>query len=138
MERSIITVNSNEGYDYMVDCLDSISNLANDPEVLEFAKECNSDKVKNQPILITFGMTAKTMQSLLKVHKDDIFRLVSGFFCRPVEETYKKSAYTVAKEFMQVITDPDIKELFDSAQSLKAKESSGSVQENTVERPFED
>lgn len=79
-----------------------------------------------------FARGAKTAPRLLKTHKDDVIGILAAFELQTVEE-YKKThkLMDVIKGMVDLVNEPEVRQLFFSAPTGETGEHSGDVQENT-------
>lgn len=81
-----------------------------------------------------FARGAKTAPRLLKTHKDDVIGILAAFELQSVEEYKKKhKLMDVIKGMVDLINEPEVRQLFFSAPTSAAEEPSGDAQENTEE-----
>ena len=118
-----------KGYDSIVRMTEHIQNLMNDEKTEEIM---NVFKDKDTPMYKLAGSIMLKMGPYLKEHKPDVVGLISCFFVRSDEETGKQSFITIVKEFKEVMSNDQVKELFSFAQNQMPTRS-GSVQENITD-----
>lgn len=81
-----------------------------------------------------FARGAKTAPRLLKTHKDDVIGILAAFELQSVEEYKKKhKLMDIIKGMVDLINEPEVRQLFFSAPTSAAEEPSGDAQENTEE-----
>jgi hypothetical protein len=121
-----------QGLEAIANSLEHIGNIADDDDALSLCREL-APREGDKYIKI-FARGAKTAPRLLKTHKDDVIGILAAFELQTVEE-YKKThkLMDVIKGMVDLINEPEVRQLFFSAPTSAAEEPSGDAQENTEE-----
>ena len=121
-----------QGLEAIANSLEHIGNIADDDDALKLCQELVPRE--GEKYIKVFARGAKTAPKLLKTHKDDVIGILAAFELQSVEEYKKKhKLMDVIKGMVDLINEPEVRQLFFSAPTSAAEEPSGDAQENTEE-----
>lgn len=119
-----------QGLEAIANSLEYIGNIADDDTALELCQELVPRK--GEKYIKVFARGAKTAPRLLKTHKDDVIGILAAFELQTVEEYKKKhKLMDVIKGMVDLVNEPEVRQLFFSAPTDATEEPSGDAQENT-------
>lgn len=125
-----------KGYDCIIKMTEHIQNLMTDDSTEDLLSVVNDNKDKK--IFQVVGIIMTKLGPYMIKHKADVIGLISNFFVRSEEETKKKSVIEIYKEFGEVLSNEEVRELFSFAQTKTPVNMFGSAQESTEETANED
>lgn len=119
-----------QGLEAIANSLEHIGNIADDDDALKLCQELVPRE--GEKYIKVFARGAKTAPRLLKTHKDDVIGILAAFELQTVEE-YKKNAQINGcyQGYVDLVNEPEVRQLFFSAPTGETGEHSGDVQENT-------
>lgn len=119
-----------QGLEAIANSLEYIGNIADDDTALELCQELVPRE--GEKYIKVFARGAKTAPKLLKTHKDDVIGILAAFELQTVEEYKKKhKLMDVIKGMVDIVNEPEVRQLFFSAPTGATEEPSGDAQENT-------
>lgn len=122
-----------QGLEAIANSLEYIGNIADDDDALKLCQELVPRE--SEKYIKVFARGAKTAPKLLKTHKDDVIGILAAFELQTVEEYKKKhKLMDVIKGMVDLVNEPEVRQLFFSAPTGETGEHSGDVQENTEEK----
>lgn len=122
-----------QGLEAIANSLEHIGNIADDDEALKLCREL-APREGDKYIKI-FARGAKTAPRLLKTHKDDVIGILAAFELQTVEEYKKKhKLMDVIKGMVDLVNEPEVRQLFFSVPTGATDGHSGDAQENTEEK----
>lgn len=121
-----------QGLEAIANSLEHIGNIADDDDALSLCQELVPRE--GEKYIKVFARGAKTAPKLLKTHKDDVIGILAAFELQSVEEYKKKhKLMDVIKGMVDLINEPEVRQLFFSVSTGATEEPSGDAQENTEE-----
>lgn len=121
-----------QGLEAIANSLECIGNIADDDTALKLCQELVPRE--GEKYIKVFARSAKTAPKLLKTHKDDVIGILAAFELQTVEEYKKKhKLMDVIKDMVNLVNEPEVRQLFFSASTGATEEPSGDAQENTEE-----
>lgn len=121
-----------QGLEAIANSLEHIGNIADDDTALKLCQELVPRE--GEKYIKVFARGAKTAPKLLKTHKDDVIGILAAFELQTVEEYKKKhKLMDVIKDMVNLVNEPEVRQLFFSASTGAIEEPSGDAQENTEE-----
>ncbi len=121
-----------QGLEAIANSLEYIGNIVDDDVALELCQKLVPQE--GEKYIKVFARGAKTAPKLLKTHKDDVIGILAAFELQSVEEYKKKhKLMDVIKGVVDLVNDPEVRQLFFSAPISATGGRSGDVQENTEE-----
>lgn len=121
-----------QGLEAIANSLEHIGNIADDDDALSLCQELVPRE--GEKYIKVFARWAKTAPKLLKTHKDDVIGILAAFELQTVEEYKKKhKLMDVIKGVVDLVNEPEVRQLFFSASTGATEEPSGDAQENTEE-----
>ena len=121
-----------QGLEAIANSLEYIGNIVDDDVALELCQKLVPQE--GEKYIKVFARGAKTAPKLLKTHKDDVIGILAAFELQSVEEYKKKhKLIDVIKGVVDLVNDPEVRQLFFSALISATGGRSGDVQENTEE-----
>lgn len=121
-----------QGLEAIANSLEYIGNIVDDDVALELCQKLVPQE--GEKYIKVFARGAKTAPKLLKTHKDDVIGILAAFELQNVEEYKKKhKLMDVIKGVVDLVNEPEVRQLFFSAPADAAEEPSGDAQENTEE-----
>lgn len=121
-----------QGLEAIANSLEYIGNIADDDTALKLCQELVPRE--GEKYIKFFARGAKTAPKLLKTHKDDVIGILAAFELQTVEEYKKKhKLMDVIKDMVNLVNEPEVRQLFFSASTGATEEPSGDAQENTEE-----
>ena len=122
-----------QGLEAIANSLEHIGNIADDDDALSLCQKLVPQE--GEKYIKVFARGAKTAPRLLKTHKDDVIGILAAFELQSVEEYKKKhKLMDVIKGMVDLVNEPEVRQLFFSAPTGETGEHSGDVQENTEEK----
>lgn len=119
-----------QGLEAIANSLEYIGNIVDDDVALELCQKLVPQEGEKN--IKVFARGAKTAPKLLKTHKNDVIGILAAFELQSVEEYKKKHKLMDAiKGVVDLINEPEVRQLFFSAPTGETEESSGDAQENT-------
>lgn len=119
-----------QGLEAIANSLEYIGNIADDDTALELCQELVPRE--GEKYIKVFARGAKTAPRLLKTHKDDVIGILAAFELQTVEEYKKKhKLMDVIKGMVNLVNEPELRQLFFLAPTGETEEPSGDAQENT-------
>lgn len=119
-----------QGLEAIANSLEYIGNIADDDTALELCRELVPRE--DEKYIKVFARGAKTAPKLLKTHKDDVIGILAAFELQTVEEYKKKhKLMDVIKGMVNLVNEPEVRQLFFSAPTGETEEPFGDAQENT-------
>lgn len=113
----IETVTGEEAIDLLADLLDPITAIAQDEEIQKMSQ------TPHTPVLAI-------VKAILKRHKHEAVEILAAMDGIPAEE-YKGTVFTIVKDLLALLSNPEIQSFFGLSGQKKAQKSSGSATENT-------
>lgn len=121
-----------QGLEAITNSLECIGNIADDDDALKLCQELVPRE--GEKYIKVFARGAKTASRLLKTNKDDVIGILAAFELQSVEEYKKKhKLMDVIKGMVDLVNEPEVRQLFFSVPTGATEESSGDAQENTEE-----
>ena len=121
-----------QGLEAIANSLEHIGNIADDDDALSLCQELVPRE--GEKYIKVFARGAKTAPKLLKTHKDDVIGILAAFELQTVEEYKKKhKLMDVIKGVVDLVNEPEVRQLFFSASTGATEEPSGDAQENIEE-----
>lgn len=121
-----------QGLEAIANSLEYIGNIADDDTALKLCQELVPRE--GEKYIKVFARGAKTAPKLLKTHKDDVIGILAAFELQTVEEYKKKhKLMDVIKDMVNLVNEPEVRQIFFSASTGATEEPSGDAQENTEE-----
>lgn len=121
-----------QGLEAIANSLEHIGNIADDDDALSLCQKLVPQE--GEKYIKVFARGAKTAPRLLKTHKDDVIGILAAFELQTVEEYKKKhKLMDVIKDMVNLVNEPEVRQLFFSASTGATEEPSGDAQENTEE-----
>ncbi len=119
-----------QGLEAITNSLEYIGNIVDDDVALELCQKLVPQE--GEKCIKVFARGAKTAPKLLKTHKDDVIGILAAFELQSIEEYKKKHKLVdIIKGVIDLINEPEVRQLFLSASTDATEEHSGDVQENT-------
>lgn len=119
-----------QGLEAIANSLEHIGNIADDDDALSLCQKLVPQE--GEKYIKVFARGAKTAPRLLKTHKDDVIGILAAFELQSVEEYKKKhKLMDVIKGMVDLINEPEVRQLFFSVPTGATDGRSGDVQENT-------
>lgn len=117
-----------EGLDIIADIIEPIANIAEDDRFKELFKK---DEVDVDVRTYAIRKIKKSIPDLIKSHKPDIISILATLNEMSVDDYVKEKGKVlyIINDIMHALNDPDLTELFTSAQTGETSGSSGSVLE---------
>lgn len=109
-------IKGDKAFEVLADLLTPVTNLCSDDEFIE---AINHTYIEG-------------MQVALKKHQDDVKKMMAVLDLED-PETYEITLAKIPKKFMELVNDPDIRDLFMS-QGQETEDSSGSATESTQDK----
>lgn len=112
-----------EALDVLADIIDPLSNILTDEEIQSLSKQEGASMLS-------------IVKPAIKNHKKDLIEILARLDNKPVEEyTKTMNLITLPKQVMDLMSDPEIQDLFFSQEQSEATSSasSSSAMENTEE-----
>lgn len=121
-----------QGLEAIANSLEYIGNIVDDDVALELCQKLVPQE--GEKYIKVFARGAKTAHKLLKMHKDDVIGILAAFELQSVEEYKKKhKLMDIIKGVVDLVNEPEVRQLFFSAPTSAIEEPSGDAQENTEE-----
>lgn len=121
-----------QGLEAIANSLEYIGNIADDDDALKLCQELVPRE--GEKYIKVFARGAKTAPRLLKTHKDDVIGILTAFELQTVEEYKKKhKLMDVIKGMVDLVNEPEVRQLFFSVPTDATDGHSGDAQENTEE-----
>ena len=121
-----------QGLEAIANSLEYIGNIVDDDVALELCQKLVPQE--GEKYIKVFARGAKTAPKLLKTHKDDVIGILAAFELQSVEEYKKKhKLMDIIKGVVDLINEPEVRQLFLSAPTGVTEERSGDARENTEE-----
>lgn len=119
-----------QGLEAIANSLEHIGNIADDDDALSLCQKLVPQE--GEKYIKVFARGAKTAPKLLKTHKDDVIGILAAFELQTVEEYKKKhKLMDVIKGMVDLVKEPEVRQLFFSVPTGATDGRSGDVQENT-------
>lgn len=119
-----------QGLEAIANSLEHIGNIADDDDALSLCQKLVPQE--GEKYIKVFARGAKTAPKLLKTHKDDVIGILAAFELQTVEEYKKKhKLMDVIKGMVDLVKEPEVRQLFFSVPTDATDGRSGDVQENT-------
>ena len=121
-----------QGLEAIANSLECIGNIADDDDALKLCQELVPRE--GEKYIKVFARGCFGAPRLLKTHKDDVIGILAAFELQTVEEYKKKhKLMDVIKGMVDLVNEPEVRQLFFSAPTGETGEHSGDAQENTEE-----
>ena len=122
-----------QGLEAIANSLEHIGNIADDDDALSLCQKLVPQE--GEKYIKVFARGAKTAPRLLKTHKDDVIGILAAFELQTVEEYKKKhKLMDIIKDMVDLVNEPEVRQLFFLAPTGETEEPSGDAQENTEEK----
>lgn len=119
-----------QGLEAIANSLEHIGNIADDDDALSLCQKLVPQE--GEKYIKVFARGAKTAPKLLKTHKDDVIGILAAFELQTVEEYKKKhKLMDVIKGMVDLVKEPEVRQLFFSVPTDATEELSGDAQEST-------